>query len=157
VAWAVAVLALWLWHLSDLFDAALRSNPIHALEHACFVLTSTLFWWALVRAHGRRRTGRGAAALYVVAMALQSALLGALLTFSRSPWYYSNGAVVRAWGVTPVQDQQIAGLIMWVPAGAVYFAAAAILFAFWLSEGEGATEDALLKPILGAATRSPPP
>jgi putative membrane protein len=100
-----------------LFEAALRSAPLHPLEHACFLLTSALFWWTLARREGRVRVGHGAAALYVVAMAAQSTLLGALLTFSTTPWYPAYSGAVAAWGHSPATDQQLAGLIMWIPAG----------------------------------------
>ena len=68
--------------------------------------------------------------------ALHSGLLGALLTFANSVWYPAYTDRTTAWGLTPLEDQQIGGLIMWIPAGLVYVAAALALFAGWLRESE---------------------
>ena len=71
---------------------------------------------------------------------IHSSILGALLTFSRTPWYGAYGATTRAWGLTPIEDQQLGGLIMWVPAGLVYLTAGLLLFAAWIRVGrEGET------------------
>ena len=129
---AVAVglhsLALWLWHLPALYDAALSSRGIHVLEHVSFLATGALSWWAIL--HAARRS-QGLSILYLFGLALQSALLGALLTFSPAPWYTAHLASAPAWGLTPLEDQQFAGLIMWVPGAGVYLAAALGLFAAW--------------------------
>ena len=129
---AVAVglhsLALWLWHLPALYDAALRSRGLHVLEHVSFLATAALLWWTVL--HIARRS-QGLSILYLFGMALQSTLLGALLTFSATPWYTAHLASAPAWGLTPLEDQQFAGLIMWVPGAGVYLAAALGLFAVW--------------------------
>jgi putative membrane protein len=70
-------------------------------------------------------------------MAVQSTILGALLTFARAPWYTSHLGSTAAWGLTPLEDQQLAGLIMWVPGGLIYLAAALTLFGLWLNAGAG--------------------
>jgi cytochrome c oxidase assembly factor CtaG len=128
IAVALHVLAVWAWHLPGLYDAAVANAWVHAAEHACFVGSAALFWWALLH----RRRAYGAAVLYVFAMAIQSTALGALLTFARSPWYTSHLATTAAWGLTALEDQQVAGLIMWVPGGLFYLAAALGLFGMWL-------------------------
>jgi putative membrane protein len=128
VAFGAHSLALWLWHLPALYDAALRSRGIHVLEHLSFLATAALFWWAVL--HTAHRS-QGLGILYFFAMALQSTVLGALLTFSQMPWYTAHLASAPAWGLTPLEDQQFAGLIMWVPGGGVYLAAALGLFATW--------------------------
>jgi len=68
--------------------------------------------------------------------ALHSGLLGALLTFANSLWYPAYAERTEVWGLTPLQDQQLGGLIMWMPAGLVYIAAGLALFAGWLRESE---------------------
>jgi putative membrane protein len=122
VAWTLHVAMLWAWHLPSLYEAALRSEAVHVLEHTAFFATALLFWWLLVAPHGRR-LGTGAAVMYLFAAALQCTILGALITFARHPWYPSHYATTRAWGFTPLEDQQLAGLLMWIPAGLVYVAA----------------------------------
>jgi putative membrane protein len=132
LVWGLHVATLWFWHLPGPYGWALRSEAVHALEHACFVGTAVLFWWIVIQPSGRRRMSYGAAVLYVAAAALQSGVLGALLTFSASPWYASHAASTRAWGLSALEDQQLAGLIMWVPMGVVYVVAAAVSFVLWL-------------------------
>lgn len=135
VAWLLQMLALWLWHAPRLFDAALRSDAVHAVQHLCFLLSACLFWWALI--HGRRgRLGYGAAVLYLFTTAALSTVLGALLAFAPRAWYAAYAATTGHWGLTPLQDQQLAGFIMWIPAGVAYLAASLVMFASWLRESE---------------------
>jgi len=135
VVWVLHVAALWAWHLPRAYDLALRDGAVHALEHASFLGTAVLFWWVALQPVGRRRLGRAAAMLYVFAAGMQGAALGALLTFARVPWYLGHGTAARAWGLTPLEDQQVAGLIMWVPGGLAYLIAAGALFVAWLRGG----------------------
>jgi putative membrane protein len=119
VALLLHVLALWLWHLPVPYEHALRDERVHVLEHASFFLTAVVFWWVLVRQHGHRMRA-GPAIAYLFAAALQSTILGALITMSRRPWYPSHFGTTQPWGLTPLEDQQLAGLLMWIPAGVVY-------------------------------------
>jgi putative membrane protein len=129
LAFGLHSLALWAWHVPLLYDEAIAFPPVHLVEHLSFALTALLFWWTLL---GSGRPAGGAAVLYVFAMALQSTLLGALLTFSHQPWYTSHLNTTSAWGLAPMDDQQLAGLIMWIPGGSVYLISALALFAHWL-------------------------
>jgi cytochrome c oxidase assembly factor CtaG len=123
VAFMLQVLAIWLWHMPALYDAALRRESVHVAEHASFFLTALLFWYPIADAHPRRRFSVGVATLYLFAAGLQCTLLGALITFARHPWYFGHYATTAAWGLTPLEDQQLAGLVMWIPAGLVYLLA----------------------------------
>lgn len=128
-------LALWLWHVPALYQAALRSDGVHLVQHASFFGSAALFWWALI--HGRYgRMGYGVAVFYVFATALHSGVLGALLTFAPRLWYPIYAERTAVWGLSPLEDQQLAGLIMWVPSGALFAALALGLFAAWLGEAE---------------------
>jgi cytochrome c oxidase assembly factor CtaG len=122
-AWVLHVAALWVWHAPRLYDAAVRHPGVHVLEHATFFGTALLFWWVITDRRSRRRLGFGPAVLYIFTGGLQSTVLGALLTMARHPWYLSHYDTTRAWGLTPLEDQQLAGLIMWVPASFAYLAA----------------------------------
>jgi cytochrome c oxidase assembly factor CtaG len=135
VAWIIHAVVLWTWHIPALFQATRDSEFVHALQHASFLFSALLFWWAVL--HGRQRAlGFGAAVLYMFTTALHSGLLGALLTFARSVWYPIYNDTTQSWGLTPVEDQQLGGLIMWIPAGVVYIIAGLALFAGWLREAE---------------------
>jgi cytochrome c oxidase assembly factor CtaG len=122
VAWTLHVGMLWLWHAPRLYDAALRTPWLHVVEHTAFLVTALVFWWVAL---DRRRLRVGASTFYLFAAALQGTLLGALLTLARHPWYVSHYGTTRAWGLSPLEDQQVAGLIMWIPAGLAYLIAVA--------------------------------
>jgi len=130
---ALHLVVVTIWHIPALYDAAVLDDRIHLLQHVGFAGTATLFWWGLIR--GRYgRLGYGAAVMYLFATALHSGALGALLSFSASPWYPLY--VARAGASDPLVDQQLAGLIMWVPAGIVMMLFALAMFAAWLGEAE---------------------
>jgi cytochrome c2 len=130
--------ALWAWHVPALYGAAIHSEAIHALEHTCFFVSAGLFWWGITR--GRYgRLGYGAAVLYVFATAMHSGLLGAALTLAPHAWYPAHEATTAAWGLSPLEDQQLAGLIMWVPASVIFVAAGLYYFALWIKESERRT------------------
>jgi putative membrane protein len=148
-AWCLHATALWLWHAPALYQAALRSAPLHALEHASFFGTALLFWWSLMRRPAQGGPGYGAAALYTFTMMLQSGLLGALMTFAPAPWYPAQSLGAAAWGLTPLEDQQLAGLIMWVPAGVIYVAALVAFLGVWLMRSEVAERAGRLADLRG--------
>jgi putative membrane protein len=131
--------ALWFWHFPKPYQAALVHPGLHFLEHVSFLGTAILFWWVSLHPSGRRTLGYGAAVLYVGVTLCQSGALGALLMFSTQAWYPLHAAGERLAGITPLEDQQLAGLIMWIPAGTVYVTAAAALFMKWMHADERAT------------------
>ncbi|MBV8809836.1 MAG: cytochrome c oxidase assembly protein [Acidobacteriaceae bacterium] len=133
-AWWLHAAAIWIWHAPVMFDLTLRSEAAHTAQHLSFFLSALLFWWALLYAHGRKSYGAGV--LYVFTTAVHTSILGALLTFTPHIWYAAYGATAPSWGLTPLEDQQIGGLIMWVPASLVYLAAGLALFAAWLRESD---------------------
>jgi putative membrane protein len=128
-------LALWIWHVPRLFEGALHNEAVHALQHFCFFVTAALFWWTLV--HGRYgRGGYGAGVLFVFITGMHSGILGALLTFAGRLWYPTHDARTSAVGQDPLADQQLAGLIMWIPAGVILMVLGLALLAAWLGEAE---------------------
>jgi putative membrane protein len=132
VAWALHGSVVWIWHLPVLYDLAIRSEPTHALQHAMFVGTSMMFWWGLLC--GRYgRAGYGAAVFYVFTTAIHTGILGAFITFGGTPLYSSYANLL---GENALADQQAAGLVMWIPAGALLTIMGIGLFAAWLGEAE---------------------
>lgn len=114
-------LAIWGWHAPGPYLAALREPLWHVLEHASFLSTGWLFWWSVLRP-GRRSVLP--AALALVFTVTHTGLLGALLTFAPVPLYAAES--------THLWDQQLAGLVMWVPGGVVYLFAALGAASRWL-------------------------
>jgi putative membrane protein len=159
VAWVIHAIVLWLWHAPALFQATLHSEWIHAAQHTSFIAVSLLFWWALIHG-GRNKTGYGVAVLYLFTTAIHSGFLGALLTFARSAWYPDYAGRTEAWGLTALEDQQIGGLVMWVPACTVYIAAGLALFAGWMRESERRVNRresiAIATPAVGAIAQETP-
>ncbi|HEY0777279.1 MAG TPA: cytochrome c oxidase assembly protein [Gemmatirosa sp.] len=135
-AWLLHAVALIAWHVPALYAAALREPAVHALEHVSFLGTAWLFWWRVAQPSGRRALGEAAGILYVMSMGLLGSAMGALLTFSSTAWYPVHADGARAWHTTLVADQQLAGLVMWVPAGLVYVGAALALAARWMLTDE---------------------
>jgi putative membrane protein len=133
-AWVIHAAALWLWHVPSAFDATLHSNAIHAAQHLSFFGSAMLFWWAVMHSR-QRRLSYGLAVLYMFTTAMHSGLLGALLTLSRTIWYPSY-AQANGFNLTPLEDQQLGGLIMWIPAGLVYVVAGLAFLAGWMRESE---------------------
>lgn len=135
VVWALHGAALWLWHLPAWYEGALASDNVHLVQHACFLGTAALFWWTIV--HGRYgRIGYGMAVLYVFTTMLHSGLLGAMFTFAPRAIYPAYARTAPSWNVSAVEDQQLAGLIMWIPFGIVFLVVGLALFAAWMGESD---------------------
>jgi putative membrane protein len=123
--------AIWLWHLPALFEAALARGVLHYLQHASFLGTGLLFWW-VVLPRSRRQRDHGVGVMHLFFTALHTGLLGVLLALAPDLWYPSNAPDAQLWGLTPLEDQQLAGLVMWVPAGLIYAGAALVLAGIWI-------------------------
>jgi putative membrane protein len=136
IAWVVHAAAILVWHSPALYDRTVSSELVHSVQHASFLGTALLFWWSVL-IEARHRSRHGAALLSLFTTAMYTGGLGALLTVAGSPWYRAYGPAAPAWGLTPLEDQQLAGLIMWVPAGASYLLATLWLVVRWLRESEG--------------------
>jgi putative membrane protein len=134
-AWIIEAVALWGWHIPALYQATLTSDAVHAAQHLSFFLSALLFWSALYGV-GRSVMDYGTATLYVFGTAVHCSGLGALLTFSTVIWYPAYLRTTAVWGLTPLQDQQLGGLLMWVPSGVVFTGVALVLFGRWIRESD---------------------
>ena len=134
-ATVIQILVIWLWHMPFLFDQALRHEGWHIVQHLCFLFSALLFWWAMLFGRGGR-SGFGLSALCLFVTSMAEGALGALMTFSISPWYAAYAAMgMGLFGFTPEEDQQLAGLVMWIPGGMIHAGAALILLVRWLGSG----------------------
>jgi putative membrane protein len=134
IATIVQVAVMWAWHAPALFDRALDSQGWHVAQHASFIAASLLFWIAML-SPGRGGYLLSAACLFVTS--LVGGALGALMALSQSPWYAAYAAMdMSGVGLDPLTDQQLAGLLMWVPGGLVHGAAALFLLYRWLNRSE---------------------
>lgn len=136
-AWLIHAIVLWMWHIPSWFEATIGDDSVHALQHSSFLGSALLFWWAVI--HGRqRRTAYGMAVLYMFTTAMHSGLLGVLISLATRLWYPAYAETAAWWGLTPLEDQQLGGLIMWIPGGLVYLVAGLALMAAWLRESDRA-------------------
>jgi putative membrane protein len=135
-AWMLHAAALWVWHAPTLFDAALASPALHTLQHASFLVTALLFWWAIF-GEGARRCDSGRAMFLLFTTMIHTSALGALITLAPTLWYPSYVEPTGALGLDPLRDQQLGGLIMWVPGALAYLLGALAICARWLT-GAGA-------------------
>lgn len=121
-------LVLWIWHLPRLYESALGNRWIHNIQHLAFFLSSYFFWKVLLRRVGRPALNSAAGIIYLFAASLHSTALGVLMALSPQIWYSFYTHTTGAHGLTPIEDQQLAGYIMWMPAGFSY-----VLIAAWLT------------------------
>ncbi|MEJ7777260.1 MAG: cytochrome c oxidase assembly protein [Sphingomicrobium sp.] len=123
---AVQALLFWAWHSPALYASALSSDGVYWLMQLSLLGSAAGFWAAL------RRSAAPAAVAALLATMVQMGLLGALITFSGSALYAPHWASTAAWGLSALEDQQLAGLIMWAPSAALYLAAALVIAYRWL-------------------------
>lgn len=135
LAWALHGAIIWLWHAPVFYEAALKSEAVHAAQHATFVGSAVLFWWGLI--YGRYgRAAYGASALFVFVTMMHTGALGALFALSTTSYYPLYQERAAAAGIDAVTDQQLAGVYMWVPSGIVLTLFGLALMLAWISESD---------------------
>jgi putative membrane protein len=139
-----------LWHVPNLYEAALREERVHVLEHLSFLATATLFWWPVIQpAVASARLGYLGRMVYLFVASAPNSAIGALLTLAPAPLYATYATrpdsgghglhvLVRdGLGLSPLADQQLGGLLMWIPGGLLYLLAIWVLGLRWISAEEG--------------------
>lgn len=124
--WLIHFFGLWLWHLPFLLNASLTNSWVHSLQHATFLLIAWIFWYSIFRLD---KSNSMSAVISLFTTGIHASLLGALLTFSPSIWYSPYAHTTQQWGLSPIEDQQLGGLIMWMPAGIIFILAALVTLA----------------------------
>ncbi len=137
VSWSLGAGAMLFWHIPVFFNAALANDALHIVQHLSFLATGTIFWWPILQRQFQPLT----AISYLFGACLACSVLGAALTFARSglyPAYLNPGdplgwlpAIRGTWGLDPKADQQLGGLLMWVPGCFVYLSAILMTVARW--------------------------
>jgi len=123
-------ITFWLWHSPGLYAQALSSDMLYWAMQITLLGTAAGFWAAL------RRSSAPAAIAALLASTVQMGLLGALITFAGTPLYRPHFLTTQPWGFAPLEDQQLAGLIMWAPSAGLYLGAALFLVHRWLAQEE---------------------
>ena len=136
VAFVLYNVDFWLWHAPRLYNATLENQNIHILEHLTFIVFGILNWWPIFsQSKDLPRLPIGGQVLYLFFSGMPSVLLGAGLTFS-PPLYAPYIAAPRVWGISAATDQQLGGLIMWVPVSISYIVVMSVLFIRWMQQQE---------------------
>ncbi len=142
VCWLAGLAAMWVWHIPRLCDAAIRSPGLHAIELVSLLALGTAFWWPLFGPSRRRRLAPLPGVVYLFTACLGCSLLGILIAFAPlggvCTVYLDPPDPLRVlplvrlgWGFTPQADQQIGGLLMWVPGCGLYLIGVLALLARW--------------------------
>ncbi len=141
IIWMAFVASLWGWHDPGAYDAALKSDLIHDLEHLSFYLTALLLWWHVVQSGPRihRRLSPAARIAYILSIVPANLVAGVAISFAGEPIYRHYLTVPRIWGLTALEDQQLGGTIMWIPGSMMYLLAAIILISRQVQQDGGAT------------------
>ena len=137
VVWVLLTAALCFWHLPGPYDAAVRSEWLHDLEHLSFLVVSLQFWTLVIEPYGQRRAlGYGATVVFVVSAGFVMGMIGAVLTFAPAALYGAYLHTTKTWGLTPLDDQQLAGIIMWIPSNLVHAGTLCTVFFAWFRADE---------------------
>lgn len=132
--WTLYAAALWVWHLPLLYQVALRNPLVHDLQHISLFVAACLFWGVVLDPDRRWRLSRGIGVLYLFTTSLHATLLGVFMALAPRVWYEDEVLRAAQWNLTALEDQQLAGLIMWMPGCMVYAIVAAVIFFVWLQE-----------------------
>jgi putative membrane protein len=136
VAFVLFNVDFWLWHAPPLYNATLENQSIHILEHLTFILFSLCYWWPIFSpSKDLPPLQIGGQIFYLFLSGMPSVLLGAGLTFS-PPLYAPYIAAPRIWGISAATDQQLGGLIMWIPVSIFYIVIMSVLFIRWMLQQE---------------------
>ncbi len=146
VAWLIGVLTLTVWHWPLLYEAALQSESIHVVEHLCFLASATVFWYPVIVGAAEHHLSAPGATMYFMAAGMANTLLAILIAFSPRVLYPTylqptdpQGILFlirHGWGISALGDQEIAGLMMWVPGSFPYLIATFAILIRWFSDGE---------------------
>lgn len=140
--WWLHAAVLWLWHVPAAYQLALQNQLVHDLEHLSFFVVAYLFWRLVLDPRRIPTLNPGWSIVYLFTTSLHAMVLGVLMALAPRAWYPMYIARTERWGLTALEDQQLAGLIMWMPACMVYAVAAVALFARWLQRLESTGGDA---------------
>jgi putative membrane protein len=147
VAFAIYNGVLWIWHIPNLYDAALASEDLHIVEHLFFIAAGVIAWWPMLGKSEKAAPSASPAVqmIYLFLMMFPMTLLAALLTFARYPVYPFYSSAPRLWGLSVMDDQQAGGLLMWIPGNMIYFMPFAFAFFRWF-EKQDRDEDVSFPP-----------
>ena len=137
VAFVLFSVVFAVWHVPSLYDLALRERSIHILEHLTFLVAGVIMWWPILSPLPELpRSPYIIQMLYLFLQPTVPSIIGAVITFSHGVLYSWYEAAPRIWNISAHTDQQLGGVIMWVPGGLAFLLALAVVFLVWASQEE---------------------
>ncbi len=135
VAGGLFTLVVAAWHTTPLYDLMMRNHDVHIATHLMFIVTAVIMWWPVMSpVEEVPPLPLGARMLYLFLVSIPMQVVAAIITFADAPLYTWYVPAARTWGLSPLDDQKLGGLLMWVPGNLWMFGALAILFFRWAKE-----------------------
>ncbi len=155
LCWLAGTAAVIGWHLPVMFHLGMRSHWLHNLEDLCFLVAGLLFWWPIVQSSpSTARSPRWSMALYLFLATLPCDILSAFLVFCGRPVYTSYLSTAQLFGVSPLQDQECAGALMWVWVTFAYLIPAVVMTVQILSPSNTHTQRSVQTALNSAVGQS---
>ena len=124
------------WHLPPMYEYAMEHHNVHIVQHLCFMVAATLMWWPILSPLPELpRLSYPLQMLYLFLLSIPMSLVAICIANADSILYPAYASAPRIWGITPMQDQMIGALIMWVPGGLFFFAIISVVFFRWQAAG----------------------
>jgi putative membrane protein len=137
-AFLIFNVAITVWHLPPVYSLAMAHHPVHIVQHLCFMISATLMWWPILSPLPELpRLSYPTQILYLFLMTIPMSLVAVCIAYSGHALYLAYASAPRLWGMTPLQDQMLGALIMWVPGGLFFMAIISVVFLRWQQQGEG--------------------
>ena len=131
------------WHLPPLYNLAMRQHPVHVVEHLMFMASAVIMWWPYLSPLPELpRLAYPGQMLYSFLMSLPMSIVAVYITMADHVLYPAYASAPRVWGISPLQDQQIGGLIMWIPGGLFFYVVMTFVFFKWAARQEDSTAGA---------------
>ena len=124
------------WHVPALYNTAMAIHPVHIVQHLCFLVFATLMWWPLLSPMPELpRLAYPSQLLYCFLMTIPMSIVAIWISLADHVLYPAYSAAPRLWGILPLADQQLGGLIMWVPGGLFFLVVFSVVFFKWSAAG----------------------
>ncbi len=137
ICFAVFNVIIAVWHLPPLYNLAMAHHPVHIFEHLLFMASATLMWWPLLSPLPELpRLAYPGQMLYCFLMSIPMSIVAIYVAMADHVLYPAYSSAPRLWGFSPLEDQQIGGLIMWIPGGLFFYAVMTLVFIKWAARGE---------------------
>jgi putative membrane protein len=135
-AFLIFNVVLAVWHLPPIYGLAMEHHPVHIAQHLCFMVGATLMWWPVLSPLPELpRLSYPGQMLYLFLLTIPMSIVAVCIAYARSLLYPAYAAAPRIWGISPMQDQMIGALIMWIPGGLFFFVIISVVFFRWQQEG----------------------